>query len=324
MSIRNWVWVRRLRRRWAAGASRLFFACVVLMAIAALLVLPFPHPFDGRLIKAMETAAHFPLFAAGFFAWSLLVQPRRNWPALRLLLVGVALVAIAFELLQALTGRDPDALDALFSSLGGWAAVLWWYSTHTYHRLLALGARAMALLMGLAVGVPSSLIVADRIYARASFPLLASFEGRSEVGRWWEDECDISRVEQQATHGRYALRVALAKSPRSYPGLFMSDLPRDWTGYRQLCFDLYLTGGSERALWIRADDQPGYPPYGDRAQTLISLSPGPNSICLDLASFLATPSGRPLDRAQIMRWGMFFEAPLGGESFFLDHVRLVR
>ena len=101
-------------------------------------------------------------------------------------------------------------------------------------------------------------------------------------------------------------------------------MPRDWTGFHQLCFDLYLTGGEERSIWVRADDQPGYPPYADRAQSLVSLSPGANSICLDLDTFLVTPGGRALDRTRIMRWGMFYETAGTEGSFFLDHVRLVR
>lgn len=317
---RGW---RRGRRRWLAGVSIQVAACVVLMTITGLLVLPIPIPFDGRLIKSIETAAHFPLFMAGTFAWAALFQPRRNWPALRMLLLGVLVVAVSFEVIQSLTHRDPDLVDALFSMLGGWAAALLWYSFHTHHRYMALGARALAFLMALTVMIPSSLIVADRSYAKLSFPVLDSFEGAEEAGRWWPDECSLTRVFDHATEGKFALRVVLSKSPGRYPGLFMADVPRNWSGYRQLCFDLYLNGTAERLLWVRADDRPDYPPYADRAQTSVNLSSGPNHVCLDLDSFLQTPFGRPLDRTKLARWGMFFDNALGGESFFIDNIRLL-
>jgi hypothetical protein len=299
-------------------------ASALIVAVVSLLILPLSLPFDGRLMRAAETAAHFPLFLILFWAWATLAGPGRTWPAFRRSLAGVALASVILELLQILTHRDPDLMDALFSILGGWSAVLLWYSLHTWHRLLAMGARALVLLLAVAACVPSLLILADRAYAHASFPLLASFEGRSEIGRWWENECRLSRVAMQNTHGKKALRVAVARPCRAYPGLFMTDVYRDWSAYRQLCFDLYLTGSSERALWVRADDRSDYPPYGDRAQTLITLVPGANSICLDLDSFLVTPGGRSMNRSRVMSWGMFFESAQGGETFFIDNIRLVR
>lgn len=104
----------------------------------------------------------------------------------------------------------------------------------------------------------------------------------------------------------------------------MADGVRDWRGYRQLCFDLYLTGGSSRMIWPRADDRLGNPPYAERAQTQVSLVPGANSICLDIDTFLRTPDGRPLDPSHVVLWGLFFDSAQGGESVFLDHVRLTR
>ena len=301
---------------WVAGA--------VVGAVIGSLLWPIHLPFDGRLIKAMETAAHFPLFFGGVMAWLFLTKPVPSWPGLRLLGVGVMLSAVALELAQLLTHRDPNLLDTFFSTLGGWSAVLIWYSLHTRRRGLILGAWSLCALLALLVGLPSLLILADRAHAHLTFPLLASFEGRSELGRWWGDDCRLARVKAQSTHGEYAMRVALARPRTSYPGVFMTDGHRDWSGHRRLSFDVYLTGGSERILWVRVDDRRDYPPYGDRAQTMVNLVPGANSVSLDLDTLLQTPGGRPLDRTQIRRWGMFFEDAQGGESFFLDHVRLTR
>lgn len=324
MQVESWMGVARLRR-WAARSSVQRAVCLaVLIAVVALFVLPIPLPFDGRLIKALETAAHYPLFLGGVLAWCFLFRPAPTWPALRLSLAGVTVVAIVLELVQALAHRDPNLEDTFFSALGGWSALLVWYSLHTTRRWFSLGAWCLCLLLGLLTCLPPALILADRAYAYAAFPLLASFEGRSEVGRWWGHECRLTRVNAQYTHGRYALRVALDKPRSAYPGLFMTDGRLDWRGYNRLCMDIYLTGGSECTLWLRADDQRRNPDYHDRAQTMINLTPGANSICLELDSFLRTPSGRALDRSHLTRWGLFFDAPRGGESIFLDQIRLAR
>lgn len=299
-------------------------ALVVVLGVVLLLVVPLPLPWDGRLMQALEKASHVPLFMAGTGAVLWLIRPRITWDNLWRLLGVVAAVAVGSEVLQAFTRRDPGVWDALFSALGGGMAVLLWYSFHTERRGLIMGAWVLCALLGLTVVVPPVLVLADRAHAHLSFPLLASFEGRSEVGRWWSHAGRLSRVPAQATHGNHALRVALNRARARYPGLFMTDGPRDWSGYRQLCFDLYLTGGMERSLWVRADDRLGNPPYEARAQTQVTLVPGANSICLDLDSFLRTPDGHSLDQRHIVRWGMFFDTAQGGESFFLDHIRLTR
>jgi hypothetical protein len=324
MAVSGQVW-----RRWAIlsqSPSRLppWLAVGVMGLVLLLLLMPLTWPWDGRLLKALENASHVPLYLVASLAGLTLLRPRITWSNLRKLLAAGVGLSIAVELLQALTGRDPDLGDAVYSVLGSWAAVLLWFSTHTARRVLILGAWALCGLVLLPVALPPAFILADRAHARFSFPLLASFEGRSEVGRWWSHGVRLTRVPNQATHARNALRVSVLRGKSSYPGLFMADGVRDWRGYRQLCFDLYLTGGSERALWVRADDRLGNPPYAERAQTQVNLLPGANSICLDLDSFLRTPDGRALDPSQIVLWGLFLDAPKGGESFFLDHVRLTR
>lgn len=324
MQVNSGAW-RIKFRSWATRPRVQRAGCVVVMGgIISLFVLPIHLPFDGRLIKALETAAHYPLFLVGVLAWCFLYRPTTTWPALRLSLAGVTGVAIGLELVQALAHRDPNLEDTFFSALGGWSALLVWYSLHTTRRWFSLGAWCLCLLLGILTCLPPALILADRAYAYASFPLLASFEGRSEVGRWWGHECRLTRVKAQNTHGRYALRVALDKPRSVYPGIFMTDGRLDWRGYHRLCMDIYLTGGAECTVWLRADDQRHHPDYNDRAQTMINLTPGANSICLELDTFLRTPAGRTLDRGHLTRWGLFFDAPRGGESIFLDQIRLAR
>lgn len=315
-------------RRWLLLRPRSdrspWLALGVIMVIVLLLLMPWSWPWDGRLLKSVENAAHTPLYLLASLAGLSLLRPRINWSNFGKLMAGGGGVAITMELVQGLTGRDPDIGDAFFSALGCGAAVLLWFSTHTARRGLILGAWALCGLFLMVVALPSALILADRVHARLSFPLLASFEGRSEIGRWWTHGVRVSRVTHQATHGRHALRVSVQRAKTSYPGLFMADGVRDWRGYRQLCLDVYLTGGSARMIWLRADDRLGNPPYAERAQTQVSLVPGANSICLDLDAFLRTPDGRPLEVSHMVLWGLFFDSVQGGESIFLDHVRLTR
>lgn len=314
-----------LRAR-ARGSNRFppGLAVAVLVLVLVVLLMPLAWPWDGRLLKALENASHIPLFLVAMLAALSLIQPRIHWVNFWKLLAGGVGVAMGVEVVQAVTGRDPDVGDAFYSALGCWAAVLLWFSTHTARRGLILGAWLLCSLVLVPCVLPASLILADRAHARLSFPLMASFEGRSEIGRWWPNGVRLSRVTHQVTQGRHALRVSVPRAKTTYPGLFMADGVRDWRGYRQLCFDVYLSGGSERLIWVRADDRLGHPPYAERAQTQLSLMPGANRICLDLDTFLRTPEGRPLEAAHIVLWGLFFESAQSGDSLVLDHIRLSR
>ncbi len=286
---------------------------------------PVPWPFDGRLFQAVESAAHLPLFFWIGMTLRSGVLPRLRMPHhLPLRMLAVLLAAGAVELLQRYTGRDPDLRDFIVSAAGGCAGVWAAEALYSASRWKPYAAMGSVVLVGLLAVWPVFWVLADRLQATARFPELASFETRSELGRWWFQGVRISRVTQQATEGRHALRVAVRSKRAVYPGLFMTDGRRDWSDCRRLCLDIYLAGARERDLWVRVDDQRDNPPYTDRAQQQIRLSPGLNRICLDLDRLLVTTSGRPLDASTIWRWGLFLDQVHGDEIFFLDNVRLVR
>lgn len=277
---------------------------------------------SGRLRGALASGAHFLLFCGWGWACSRALLNRRF--SRRLTVLATAVVTLALLALERWVNVGYAWTSFFISWAGAWAGVCLaraWQQDPTWRRTVALGVAAV---LALCSALPAALVLADRAQARFSHPELASFEGRSELGRWWAHHARLSRVTSHATNGRHALRVVLFKSHGKYPGLFMTDGPRDWGDASRLCFDVYLAGNAERSIWVRVDDRVDYPPYDDRAQTLLNLVPGHNSVCLDLESFLRTPAGRVIDRHDIHRWGLFFDDAQGGETFFLDHIRLTR
>lgn len=308
----------------SSHAARRSFCALTLLAVALMLLCPVPFRTEGRLFSAVENLAHFPLFFALTWALEELLPARwrggwHRWPAAL-----VVLLAGLFEAGQWFTGRDPGLADASMAIAGGWAAIAWRIRCETIRRSAALLAYGFALVLAVAALTPATRVLVDRAQARLAFPLLSSFETRLEIGRWWSHGVRLSRVTQQATEGRHALRIAVGRSRVTYPGIFLSDLPRDWGGYREICFDIFLAAGAPRTLWVRADDRADYPPYDDRAQTAIVLTPGPNRVALDMTTFLRTPHGRPLEFERIRRFGIFLDQHDGSETLFLDHVRLRR
>ena len=110
--------------------------------------------------------------------------------------------------------------------------------------------------------------------------------------------------------------------PIEYPGLFDSDVIRNILPMKRLCVDLFVPGESPLKIWLRLDDRPS-PVYSDRFQELVSLFPGTNTICIERAAAVSTPSGRALDLGHIVSWGLFFDQARPGEILYLDNVRIV-
>ena len=296
-------------------AQRQWAWLAIALALLALLV-PLDLMPKERLADALETSAHVPAFLILVSALLALLKPPPGWRSLLLKLNACALLAVLLELAQHFTGRDPDGMDALFSALGGCFAVLALEQPRRARMMVGL---AVALLVS--VTVLPGLVLLDRSQARGAFPALASFESPIELGRWSGNQVQLQRVTEWASDGRHALRVT-SEAGSVYPGLFMEDGVGDWTGRRVLVFNVVWLGAQACVLGVRADDHPGFPPYAERAQTEVTLAPGPNTIRLELDPFLRTPSGQPLNRAGIKRWGLFLINPPANATFLLDHIRL--
>ena len=293
-------------------------SALVVVGLLAALFFPASAPAVGRVPKAVEDLAHFPVF---LLLGLLLGRWRRGG------LVGgvvwIALFAVAVELIQPWTGRETDARDALVSTLGGVSGLLLAGVARAEGRIRLGGALAVLIAFACIAGGPLALILRDQQMARRAFPVLASFERTVELDRWVFRGAVASMVPAGASHGRRALRVEFEPGT-AYPGLFMTEVIPDWSGFSRICFDLWWSPQTPRDIWIRADDRREEPAYVDRGQLTFTVTSGWNQVCVALEALWLTPSGRRMDAAKITRWGLFLEAAEGGEVLELDHVRLIR
>ncbi|MBN1270293.1 MAG: hypothetical protein JXB04_11950 [Kiritimatiellae bacterium] len=294
---------------------------VVAVALISLLFLPaLKASAADRLLARAQDFAHFPVFAAFTFLLLRGVAARdvRRHAAV---LVGAAAVSIVVEVLQPFAARSAEPADVITGFAGIACGALVHASLGEIARrrrtLLAVG----ALLLLCLAALPPATVVLDRRAARRSFPLLASFESNAELGRWIFQGCRAWRTTEHATLGRYALEIEVGDGD-PYPGLFLADMPRDWSGMAQCCFDAFLPGTEPVALWVRADDRPD-PAYGERFQAEVVFRPGSNSVCIARDAMATTSGGGPLDLGHVLAWGVFFERSPQGRRLVLDNVRLV-
>ena len=238
--------------------------------------------------------------------------------------VGVFLIILAgiLELFQPFFGRSGDIRDFLYACLGVFFALSIWIGCTRAGLKTRAFFISLAMLSFFSAFIPLLLIRFDCHKAMRNFPQLADFESRLEFLRWDCNDCDIRRVEEYATHGRYAAEVDIQADSDRYPGIFLSEMPSDWQQVERLCFDLVFPLSGQHMLWIRIDDRPDQPVFCERFQKNIMVTQGLNRIVVSRSGFEKTSGGRLMDLSNIQQIGIFLDKSVPGMIFYVDNIRL--
>jgi len=210
-------------------------------------------PGHGLWVAELSDSAHGPAFAIVTLILIVLLRrvPGRNASILRdySLAIAVALLLGALiELLQLATGRDASLSDLGRDTLGALAAT--GFYTLVDPRVRALPSRRPARLIGLLVGVASTVIVvaplvttgAAYLQRHRSFPTLVDFS--SPLSTYFLGVYSAVKVEREALpialpggrQGGIGLHARLAGNKGW--GLALWEPYPDWRGYQRLAVDL--------------------------------------------------------------------------------------
>ncbi len=284
---------------------------LALIVLLALLVVPLPDRTGTRMQDTIWWWLHFPAWFLVVVSLQRLIGPVRRVPLVLAVLVGVLLL----EALQAITGRNPAWQDVWMGWLGAGCGLLW-----PFRSRLRYGIAIVALSL-----ISSFPIVAawyDIRQQHREFPLLASAASIGQTDRWRASGVRLERIGNVGQSGQAAWRVTI-DGEHPYPGFFMSEMPGDWAGYRQLQLDVVVPGSDSLKGYFRLMDRADVT-YPDRYQTPLVMPPGAQQITVLLDQELKTPSGRPLDLSRVFEWGVFFEAQHAGSTLYLHRAKLVR
>ena len=295
-------------------------AAILVVASVALLV---PLPQNTRAVAAVFDLMHAPLFAMLAFLGARTWQARRGGST-SLIAAAVWLVLCGFgagiELLQGLVERFPSWNDALANALGAGAGVLGFAAVRLRPTAGVLGCvGAAALLIGVASWSPVATLV-DWYRQRRDVSLLASFEDSLELRRWTAQNASMERSREYVTHGEWSLRLDLAEA--RYPGMESLHLPRDWSRFEELVFDVALPEGPELRLVVKIYDERHNMETEDRFHAVIPLKPGPHRVRIPLEDVARAPQGREMDLTRIRCLQFFAVAPRDRRTLFFDNVRL--
>ena len=287
-------------------------------------------PFDTggfRCLKALFDFGHVPVFA-GFAAGILMLrkrQVRRRLTPADYILAGLVAFGLGFliECLQLLAPtRDFELGDLRSDALGASAmlATLYVRRRKGTPPIVRHGVPALFAVLVFLAFLPVVTTTADDLEMRRDFPLIASFERPGEIHRWRTTECTIERVSEHATDGRYALEARLRPAP--FSGFGAPYLVRDWRGYRDLSFDVFLAGDEPLEVAVRIDDRAHVQSFSDRYNATFPVRPGPNRIRIPLEDVRTAPDGRQMDLSAVTLFAVFVRDLEEERVLYVDNLRL--
>ncbi len=304
-------------QRSSAHAIIRWFAPVILLGVAPLMLVGGPTPVSHPLYPAIWNLGHVAYFGL------LTVYLRSVWPWLRgepalvrLLALNLAVLAVGIlvETAQSGGGRQPGWHDIWRNHLGVLGA---WSLTGGGP---ARGRRvAWILLAGLFAGELAIIgqVAHTHWSIQGQLPVIAALEHPRDVARW---SGDVALTDTVAAHGRACLAVRLTTT--TYSGTGTRRLPHDWRGYDGLVFELHNPRPDTLKLTLRINDRRHDQRYEDRFNTRVLARPGWTRVRIPLADVRRAPRDREMDMSDIFQLGIFATRLPGPRTIHLDHVRL--
>ncbi len=150
-------------------------------------------------------------------------------------------------------------------------------------------------------------------------PILFSFETDEAVAAWTveddlKEQVELVVSDKNATEGKRSLKITL--KPGDWPGARTSKLPKDWSAYRELKFDIFAEVDFRCAYRI---DDAASTDYETRFNGGEDVEKGKYTVTIDLEDVADV-----IDLKRVVLLCVFssdVDVPL---IFYLDNVRLVK
>lgn len=280
---------------------------------------------ETRLIQELENAAHAPVFG---IASLVLLSTIRGDEKKRYLLawIGAVILGAGVEGLQAVTGRDVEAMDILRDGAGAASFLLAYWSLQDWSatRSLRWTLRAFAAGILLLVFTPPALTGMAIATRYIQFPLIEDFESR-----WTQRLCSAGAVRFDVVEAPRGFRKAgedrvtrITFEPAEYSGWAISGPFPNWSGRRELAFEVYSELSEPVRMTLRIHDRWHNQEYRDRYNREFVIQPGVNQIRVPLGQVESAPAGRRMDLAAIDGIGLFVVRPERSFVLYFDGFRL--
>lgn len=301
--------------------SRVGLAVLVLAVLFVVLNAPLPASLShSRLLGTLQNASHGLLFAgvAGLTLWLLGSHSWRSYLNSWLIAAGLAL---ATELSQFLSSREPSWGDVRTDLMGATVALAAWALFRTrrtappgFRRaaMAGLGYAALSLILWPMLA-PASVL----LQRHQHFPVLfrADFASALTMTESMTADEDVAMAIRDG-----ALQVRLLGGP--LPGVVITDFAPDWRGYQALVMDVENPGALPLAIEVHMRDFGSSDRGNDRFNGRGTLPPGQRvSLSFPLTAVAQAPQGRTMRIDDMMVIALYRTEP-GSDQIALHSIRL--
>lgn len=247
-------------------------------------------------------------------------------PQVLFLFAFIFMASLAVEAIQSQIGRSFSLEDVGNNLLG--CALACFFLLPKRHAVPPARRKVVQTLLALvliSIVFPLMTAIYDELAAYRGFPVLADFEQPFELDRWTATAA-IAIDRRVKKSGRASLRVEF--DTRQYSTATLRFFPRDWRGYRRLCFDAYNPDGRPLKFVCRVNDKTHADRgnrYDDRFNRGLTLGPGPAwyTFTLDVDEIRRSPVGRDMDLKRVDNMAFFSVSLPEPRTLFLDNVKLM-
>lgn len=232
-------------------------------------------------------------------------------------------VGLSIELIQLNVDGRFFSWNDVITDMSGGAIALLWKTGRTLSGFRSVLSGFVLIVIVLVNLVPVATALTDEYRSFREFPLLAGFESEVELGRWADDQVELSRVSSPRLQGGYSAKIILTTD--KYSGVALQYFPGDWSGRKGLAFNVF-NPGQPISLHYRVHDylhQVSTQRHDDRFNGKTILEYGWNEIIIPLKDIIEAPRGREMDVTKIRSFGLFVIKQPQRQVLFLDNVRLL-
>jgi len=168
---------------------------------------------------------------------------------------------------------------------------------------------------------PETVVTPETIAPAPAAPgTLFDFETDDDVAAWKvedeiKDQVVLSVARDKATTGKRSLKMVLKTG--DWPGMHTFKVPKDWSAYSELKFDVIADQDAELA--IRIDDVDSTD-YGSRFNMGgLAVNKGKNTVTVDVVDV-----GDAIDLKKVKAIFLFSSGVTDDLTFYLDNIRLAK
>lgn len=277
--------------------------------------------FSDNSGQYLINLGHAPFFALLTYLVNSRVRldrPRR-WLTCSLAILAFS---VLIEFIQSKVGRSADWRDVLRNLLGCWLILFWLRNSGSVLTWAGRILTAGLLLADIAIALNMAF---SQYQLNARLPTLADFENSGDGEQWVAIASELSRSDEAASQGKFALKGQLSSAP--FSGISLSRMPGDWSHYAWLDFDLYNPDPEELKMTLRIHDARHESgdrrwQYGDRFNRRLTLESGWNHYRIQLKTVEEAPENRELDLRSVKNLSLFAAGLSEPKVIFADNFRL--